>query len=124
MKIKLFVAGFLVSFLTSGVSFGHCLTQSNIDQIRPGYTTGRDLVHLFGQPTTWTTDFQKTTSLEWFCSPGPGLQTYIPLVGSFLGGFDVTIQDLVVKVGPDGKVRRFTINGLRARAQPPVDRSK
>src|SRR5450432_149405 len=127
MKIKLFVAGLLVSCLASGVSFGHSITQSEVDQIRVGSTTGTDLVHLFGQPTTWSTDVRKTTSLEWFCSPAPGWQTYLPLVGSFLGGFDVKIQDLFVEVGADGRVRRFTTNdldGRAARTQPAVDHSK
>ena len=127
MKIKLFAAALLVSCLTSGVSFGHSITQSKIDQIRPGYTTAADLVRLFGQPDTWSTDLHKNTSLEWFSSPGPGVQAYLPVVGSFLGGFDVHIQDLWVEVGADGRVRRFTVNGLdarRARTQPPGDRSK
>jgi hypothetical protein len=131
MKIKLFVAALLVSCLTSGVSFGHSITQAKIDQIRPGYTTGADLVRLFGPPITWSTDVRKTTSAQWFRSPGPGLQAYLPVVGSFLGGFDVEVQELSVDLGADGRVRSFTVfdsNGQLTKhggfRQAIVDRSK
>jgi outer membrane protein assembly factor BamE (lipoprotein component of BamABCDE complex) len=112
MKTKLFAAAFLASCLTSGASFGHSITQSKVNQIRPGYTTEADLVRLFGPPIIRSTDIYKTTSLDWFRSAGPGLPAYLPLVGSFLGGLDVELQQLSVELRADGRVRSFTIYDL------------
>ena len=112
MKIKLLVAALLAFCLTSGASFGHSITQAKVDQIRPGYTTEADLVKLFGPPITRSTDIYKTTSLDWIRSAPPGPQAYLPLIGSFLGGLNVEVQQLSVQLGADGRVSSFTVYDL------------
>lgn len=112
MKIKLFVAALLTCCLTSYASTGHSITQPKVNQIRPGYTTEADLDQLFGPPTTRSTDIYKTTALNWIRSERPGLPGYLPLVGQFLGGLDVEVQQLSVELRADGRVRSFTIYDL------------
>ena len=112
MKIKLLAAVLLTFCLTSRAAFGHSITQAKVDQIRPGYTTEADLVRLFGPPITRSTDIYRTTSLDWIRSQPPGLQAYLPLVGSFLGGFDIEVQQLSVQLRADGRVGSFTIYDL------------
>jgi outer membrane protein assembly factor BamE (lipoprotein component of BamABCDE complex) len=125
MKIQLLLAPLLACCFTSCASTGHSITQPKVDQITPGYTTEADLVQLFGPPTTRSTDIYRTTSLDWFRSEGPSWPGYLPLIGSFLGGLDVEVQQLSVVLRADGRVRSFTLYDLngnvkRGKARPPV----
>jgi outer membrane protein assembly factor BamE (lipoprotein component of BamABCDE complex) len=122
MKITLLVATLLTFCLSSNASFGRSITQAKVDQIKLGYTTEADLVRLFGPPITRSTDIYRTTALDWIRSVPPGPQAYLPLIGSFLGGLDVEVQQLSVQLGPDGRVRSFTIYDLNGNVKRIVKR--
>lgn len=114
MKTKFLVCALLLfSYLTSWASFPPRITQAEINQIRVGQTTEVELVHLFGTPTTRSTDLAQRISIDWFRSVPAPAQSYIPLIGPFLGGLTIEAQQLSVVLTPDGRVLRYTVHSSR-----------
>lgn len=111
MKTKFLVAALLISScLTSWAWFPPSITQQKINQIRVGQTTEADLVRLFGTPTTRFVDLAHSVAIDWFRSVPAPPQSYIPLIGSFLGGLNVEAQQLTVFLSPGGRVVRYEVH--------------
>jgi outer membrane protein assembly factor BamE (lipoprotein component of BamABCDE complex) len=108
MKLTILCASLLALCLTSCAAQHSSITSSAVAQIRPGITTEADLVQLFGPPDTRLSTFQGDTSMDWFRSLGANPATYIPLVGQFLGGLDLEVQQLSVQIGRNGRVKKYT----------------
>ena len=122
MKTKSLVAAVLLSScLTILASYPSTITQENVNQIRPGQTTEADLVNLFGIPTTRFVDLAHYTAIDWFRSVPAPAQSYIPFIGSCLGGLNVEAQQLTVVLSPGGTVVRYevhsSLNRLHAAGQ-------
>lgn len=122
MKIKILIAAILAcSCLTSQAWFAQSINQAKINQIQPGQTTEAELVQLFGPPDTKLLDIYHKTSLDWFRSVPPPVSSYIGVVGQFLGGLHLQVQQLSVVLGPSGTVQRYTIfdstGAVKARTQ-------
>ena len=114
MKTKFLVCALLLySCLTSWAWFPPRITQAEINQIRVGQTTEVELVHLFGTPTTRSTDLAQRISIDWFRSVPAPAQSYIPLIGPFLGGLTIEAQQLSVVLTPGGRVLRYTVHSSR-----------
>jgi hypothetical protein len=108
MKTKILLCAILLcSCLTSSAWFPPSITQQKLNQIRIGQTTEADLVHLFGTPTTRFVDLAHYTAIDWFRSVPAPPQSYIPLIGSLLGGLNVEAQQLTVVLSPAGRVVRY-----------------
>ncbi len=111
MKNKILVCTILLSScLTSWAWFPSSITQQKVNQIRLGQTTEADLVHLFGTPTTRFVDLAHYTAVDWFRSVPAPPQSYIPLIGSFLGGLNVEAQQLTVTLTPGGRVVQYDVH--------------
>jgi hypothetical protein len=122
MKTKILVCALLIfSCLTSWAWFSPSITQQKINQIRVGQTTEADLFHLFGTPSTRSVDLAHYIAIDWFRSVPAPPQSYIPLIGSFLGGLNIEAQQLYVVLSPGGRVVRYEVhssrNGLHAARQ-------
>lgn len=114
MKTKFLVCALLLSTcLTSWAWFPPAITRARLAQIRAGQTTEADLVHLFGTPTTRTTDLAHYITIDWFRSVPAPPQSYIPLIGSFLGGMNIDAQQLSVFLTPGGRVVRYEFHSSR-----------
>lgn len=114
MKTKFLVCALLLSScLTSWARFPPRITQAMINQIHIGQTTESELVHLFGTPTTRSTDLANRITVDWFRSVPAPIQSYIPLIGSFLGGLNIEAQQLSVFLTPDGRVLRYEVHSSR-----------
>jgi hypothetical protein len=114
MKTKFLVATLLISScLTILASYPSRITQANVNQIRPGQTTEAELVNLFGVPTTRFVDLAHYTAIDWFRSVPAPAQSYIPLIGSCLGGLNVEAQQLTVVLSPGGTVVRYEVHSSR-----------
>lgn len=114
MKTKFLVATLLISScLTILASYPSTITQANVNQIRPGQTTEADLVKLFGVPTTRFVDLAHYTAIDWFRSVPAPAKSYIPLIGSCLGGMNVEAQQLTVVLNPGGTVFRYEVHSSR-----------
>ncbi len=109
MKTRILFAALFAFCLTNCAPYRNAITQPAVNQIRPGVTTEADLVQLFGRPETRVTAFNGDTTSEWSRSIGPKAAGYAPVVGQFLGGLDLEVQELVVVVSRSGRVRSFTM---------------
>ena len=89
------------------------ITQAKLNQIQIGQTTEADLVKLFGTPTTRTTDLTHRITIDWLRSVPAPVQSYIPLIGSFLGGLDIDARQLRVVLTPDGRVLGYEVHSSR-----------
>lgn len=122
MKTRFLAIALLIfSGLTIQASYPKTITQENVNQIRPGQTTEADLVNLFGIPTTRFVDLAHYTAIDWFRSVPAPAKSYIPLIGSCLGGLNVEAQQLTVVLSPAGTVVRYEVhssqNTLHAASQ-------
>ncbi len=114
MKTKFLICALLLSScLTTWAWLPPSITQAKVDQIHLGETTEADLVHLFGTPTTRSVDLAHYIAVDWFRSVPAPLQSYIPLIGSFLGGLNVDAQQLSVVLSPAGRVVRYEVHNSR-----------
>ncbi|MEO5717803.1 MAG: hypothetical protein ABIR29_04435 [Chthoniobacterales bacterium] len=114
MKTKFLVCALLLSTcLTSWAWFPPRITSTKLSQIRVGQTTETELVHLFGTPTTRTIDLAHFITIDWFRSVPAPVQSYIPIIGSFLGGLDIDAQQLSVVLSPNGHVVRYEVHSSR-----------
>ena len=114
MKTKILVCAVLFfSCLTTWAWFSPSITQERINQIRVGRTTEADLVRLFGTPTTRFVDLAHYVAIDWFRSVPAPPQSYIPLIGSCLGGLNVEAQQLTVVLSPGGRVVRYEVHSSR-----------
>ena len=111
MKTKFLVVVLLLSTcLTILASYPSTITQANIDRIRPGQTTEADLVNLFGIPTTRFVDLTHYTAIDWFRSVPAPAKSYIPFIGSCLGGLNIDSQQLTVVLSPGGTVVGYEVH--------------
>jgi hypothetical protein len=109
MKIRFLIPALLAVSLMSCASYYHTITQPAVRQIQPGYTTEPELLARFGKPDTRIISDQGDVSLSWFRSIGPGPAGYAPVVGQFMGGLDLDVQQLSVFIAPNGRVRSYTL---------------
>ena len=93
--------------LTSYASSGP-IEEAQIEHIKPGVTTETDLVHAFGPPDSRVVDSQDNRLLHWTKSNTPPIQSYIPIIGPWLGGLDIEWQDLWVEVRANGSVQHYS----------------
>ena len=113
MKTKFLVCALLLSScLTTWAWFPPRITQAKINQIQIGQTTEADLVHLFGTPTTRSADLTHYIAVDWFRSVPAPIQSYIPLIGSFLGG-QHRGPELTFVLSPGGRVVRYEVHSSR-----------
>ncbi|MEO7723340.1 MAG: hypothetical protein ABIU29_01425, partial [Chthoniobacterales bacterium] len=60
-----------------------------------------------------STDLAQRISIDWFRSVPAPAQSYIPLIGPFLGGLTIEAQQLGVVLTPDGRVLSYTVHSSR-----------
>ena len=109
MKI---VCALLLAVLIAGCSsVGTPIAQEKVNQIRIGVTTEPDLFLLFGPPSTKTLDPSGTIVLTWvYSSASTKPETFVPLAGPFMGGYDTHLQQLTVLINRKGRVEKWTMN--------------
>lgn len=110
MKNRFLILACLALGLTSCASYHPVIKQSAVRQIRPGVTTEANLLALFGPPDTRVGSYEGGTNLTWFRSVGSGPAGYAPIIGQFIGGLDLEVQELIVLLDPNGRVRSYTIH--------------
>jgi len=107
----------MLAFLTRNATASKSITQEKVNQIRPGLTTGEDLVRAFGPPATKTVCPPGEMTLEWFYSSPISAQNYIPVIGPALGGTQVKAWELWVVLGANGEVKRYIAFGHYANGE-------
>ena len=107
-----FVQVTLLAIVIAGCSsVGTPISQEKVNQIRVGVTTEADLFLLFGTPSTKTLDPSGTIVLIWaYSAASTKAETFVPLAGPFIGGYNTRLQQLTVLIDRKGRVERWTMN--------------
>src|SRR6267154_3853394 len=95
-------------FLIGCASMGNNFDESKLSQIKKGETTEPELVQLFGEPMHRSVNSDGLTTLVWmYAQTAVQGQSFIPIVGGFMGGANSSSKTLAVTLA-DNKVRDFT----------------
>ena len=109
MKYLLYYISALL--LVGCASVGTPIVTQNIHHIRKGVTTESELVSMFGAASDKSFDSNGTLVITWIHS---ALQTkgttFIPYAGPFVGGVNVQVEKLVVRMSKNGTVEDYTYN--------------
>lgn len=110
MKIRILFAVLLAVGFTSCASYEGAIKQTEVHRIQPGATTEADLVKLFGRPDTrLEAHYGAQVQLDWFRSVPFGPGGYVPILGQFLGGLDLDVQQLTVVLDRNGRVLNYHV---------------
>ncbi len=107
---KLFLSFFILyffSFLFIGcASVGRKVDMSQLEKIKTGETTQKEVLRLIGSPDQITKDGRGNITMQYiYARASTRPETFIPVVGSFVGGQDIENQTVMIIIGPDGKVK-------------------
>ena len=100
---------FVAMFLSYGcASVGHQINQGAVDSIVKGQTTQQQVLMGLGSPDLITkTSNGDTVYVYRYARAAARPESFIPLIGAFVGGVDVQGQMTRVTFGPDGTVKDF-----------------
>lgn len=74
-------------------------------QFKPGISTYSDVVAKFGRPQSETLTSNGAKSVVYFyMHTAVRAETFIPVVGAFVGGADSTNNMVIFRFGPDGRL--------------------
>lgn len=111
ISVKIVFPLLLAMALAGCSSVGTPIPKDKIAQIRLGLTTEPDLLLLFGNPSTKTLDPSGNIVLTWvYSSASTKPETFVPVAGPFIGGYDTHLQQLTVLINRKGRVERWTMN--------------
>jgi outer membrane protein assembly factor BamE (lipoprotein component of BamABCDE complex) len=109
--VKIFLGAFLVLAVAGCSSVGTPIARDKVNQIQVGLTTEQDVLRMFGVPSTKTIDISGRQVLSWiFSSASAKPQTFIPVAGAFIGGYNTRLQQLTVLIDKKGRVESWTLN--------------
>jgi len=109
--VKIFCALILAILIAGCSSVGTPIEQNKVNQIKIGVTTEADLFLLFGPPSTKTLDTSGAIVLTWaYSTAATKAETFVPLAGPFIGGYNTHVQQLTVLINRKGKVEKWTMN--------------
>uniref|UniRef100_A0AB39BYG4 Lipoprotein SmpA/OmlA domain-containing protein n=1 Tax=Pakpunavirus sp. TaxID=2833053 RepID=A0AB39BYG4_9CAUD len=91
------LSALLIIFLAGCVS-GQRFTQQQVDQIKVGVTTEKDLLNIFGAPMAFNAQSDGSKTLVWTWSYAS------------LGGVRSGSKMLSVTLGPDGKAKDYGVS--------------
>jgi outer membrane protein assembly factor BamE (lipoprotein component of BamABCDE complex) len=110
--VKFFWIALLAIGITAcSTTIGTPIAKEKVNQIRIGLTTEPDLLLLFGNPSTKTLDPGGNVVLTWvYSSASTKAETFVPVAGAFIGGYNTHVQQLTVLVNRKGRVEKWTMN--------------
>ena len=92
-------------------TIGKPIAKEKVNQIKLGYTTEPDLLLLFGNPSTKTLDPSGNVVMTWvYSSASTKAETFVPVAGAFIGGYNTKVQQLTVLLNRKGRVEKWTMN--------------
>ena len=102
-KIMVFILS--ACLLVGCVSVGRKIDQSAANRIEKGKTTREQVIRLIGSPDQITIRGDDTVFLYQYMRATAKPETFIPIVGAFVGGANVQNQMIMITFSPDGKVK-------------------
>ena len=110
MKKSYFLAVALSALVLSGcASSGAKVTEQQLSQMKAGTTTWNDMVAMLGQPTSSTFSSQGTRmAIYSYAQVTTRPETFIPIIGAFVGGADMKSSAVVLSFDRDGKLTNYS----------------
>jgi outer membrane protein assembly factor BamE (lipoprotein component of BamABCDE complex) len=109
--VKFFLPVLFAIAIAGCSSVGTPIAKEKVNQIRVGITTEPDLFLLLGPPSTKTLDPSGSLVLTWaYSTASTKPETFVPVAGAFIGGYDTRVQQLTVLIDRKGRVERWTLN--------------
>lgn len=94
---------------TGCVTSGRKIDQTKVDQIQKGVTTRDEVKKLLGAPDQIIRDANGNTTFQYhYVRATAKGESFIPVIGAFMGGANVQTQFFTVRFGEDNKVADFT----------------
>lgn len=107
--MKSIIVMFVFAVLSGCVSAGRPIDQNAVSQIKEGISTKDDVVRLMGQPYQISKRSGGLTEFTYvFVQASPKASSFIPVIGAFVGGANVSQQTLVVAFDDSNTVKSFT----------------
>lgn len=105
MKIKIL----LMLFLLSGcATMGNTIDMNKVANIREGSTTKQEVIDLLGSPSIETLNGDGKELLTYASTRyKTKASSFVPVVGIFSGGADMSQQAVQILIGIDGKVEKL-----------------
>lgn len=108
--MRLFLAFLLMStILAACAAHGREVRQEQLSQLKKGETTIAQAIALLGKPTMRTTMDNGQTVLSYsYLRSQARPETFIPIVGGFVGGADTYSSHAALTFGPDGVLQTYS----------------
>lgn len=104
--MKTLITILVVISLTSCASVGRRINQDNLNQIEQGTTTRDDVIRLLGSPDQITRDTLGNVTFTYtYMRFQSRPESFIPIIGGFIGGMDTQNQTAVITTDKDGIVQ-------------------
>ena len=110
MKCSALFAAVICTVILAGcAASGAKVTEQQLAQMKVGQTTWNDMVATLGQPTSSAFTSQgMRTAIYSYAQVTTRPETFIPIVGGFVGGADVKSNAVYLVFGQDGKLMNFS----------------
>lgn len=114
--MKSYTYAILTACMLAGcASSGNYVDQSNMKSLIKGKTTMDQAVGMLGQPTSRTMVGSGQTVLTYTYSEATTRpESFIPVVGAFVGGADSRFTMATLAFGPDGILTDYTYTGSQS----------
>ncbi|WP_130472763.1 hypothetical protein [Candidatus Magnetaquicoccus inordinatus] len=89
-------------FFSGCASHGVIIDDKQLTQFKRGVTTETDVIAALGKPTGITTHNGQRMLSYGGAHAQSRPESFIPIVGSFVGGMDVRASSVIFNFGPDG----------------------
>jgi outer membrane protein assembly factor BamE (lipoprotein component of BamABCDE complex) len=96
---------FVLIFFIGCASVGRQIDQSAADKIEKGKSTKADVIALIGSPDRIIKNNDITIFSYHYARVTSKPETFIPVVGPFVGGHNVQSQHIMITFGPDDIVK-------------------
>jgi len=96
----------LMALLIGCVTIGRKLEQANIEKIRKGETTREEVIKFLGSPDQMMRDANGNITMSYmYVRATAKPETFIPIVGAFIGGANFQNQTVIIVIDLDGIVK-------------------
>ena len=106
------IAALMSLGLSACASSGAKVTEQQLSQIQVGKSTYNDVVAALGKPTTTTFSSTGTrTAIYSYSQVSTRPETFIPVVGAFVGGADVKSNSVILMFNAQGILSQYSGSG-------------
>jgi outer membrane protein assembly factor BamE (lipoprotein component of BamABCDE complex) len=108
-RTKMKMAAVLLTLALAGcATVGKEISPGQLSGFKEGESTSNNVIEKLGSPTTTSVSGDRTIMVYSFVHTQARPESFIPLVGAFVGGADVRASSATFIFGKDGKLERYS----------------